>query len=65
VEGDFTDPGQRRDELDTAAPWQQTGKLELAPGWMELDEISSYRIVAMRGAHLSQFWGAGGDNLGW
>jgi hypothetical protein len=41
------------------------GKLELALWWMKFDEVSSYRFVVMRGAHLGQFWGVGGDDLGW
>jgi hypothetical protein len=48
---DFTEPGWRCDELDMVASWQQTRKLELMLGLMELDEISSYWIVAMRRTH--------------
>jgi hypothetical protein len=29
------------------------GKLELAVRWIKFDEVSFYRFMAMRGAHLS------------
>jgi hypothetical protein len=45
-----------------ADPW---GELKLELWWMKFNEVSSYRFMARRGAHLRQFWSAGGDDLGW